>query len=132
MGGLEPDAKRQKVWGAVQGERTACFLHGKMRAADCLEPDENGNMVCIKDNPCKVSFDTKSVMCSFWRNGKCAKGESCPFAHSEDAIPAEESLAAAGKSKDKGKGKGKIKGKKGGGGGCLGVGCGSADWGGGW
>eukprot|EP00437_Effrenium_voratum_P026183 CAMPEP_0181408668 /NCGR_PEP_ID=MMETSP1110-20121109/6419_1 /TAXON_ID=174948 /ORGANISM="Symbiodinium sp., Strain CCMP421" /LENGTH=228 /DNA_ID=CAMNT_0023531145 /DNA_START=52 /DNA_END=738 /DNA_ORIENTATION=- len=66
-----------------------CAVHGKMRSQNAVMEIGNGQYQCKPDSECKGGVGgvrTKTAMCKFFLEGRCAKGESCTFAHSQEEI----------------------------------------------
>jgi len=91
---------------SAMGDKALCSLHGKMRSTKNLEDAGDGSGLC-----CAAGFEctqgNRNVVCRFFQEGKCTKGDACGFSHEVDHPPLV-------KGKDKGKGAGKDWGAKGG------------------
>lgn len=68
------------------GGTVLCSVHNKQRSANAVMDAGNGTYQCRPDSECKGGNKVKAAMCSFFLEGRCTKGESCSFAHSQEEI----------------------------------------------
>lgn len=84
-------------------EKAQCSLHGKMRTLDCMVDNGDGSYSCTEGFECKDG--NKGVICRFFLEGRCTKGDACGFSHEEGQDPYAGGPPAFGAIRGKGGGK---------------------------